>query len=85
MELNDYIAEDLRRCVQSWACLLWKTWWPWDRECCAKRQWRKKEFGKARGLAGRTLGILGFGASGESEAEACSGAGQESRRLVLGA
>jgi D-3-phosphoglycerate dehydrogenase len=26
--------------------------------------WRKKEFGKARGLAGRTLGILGFGAIG---------------------
>src|SRR5512140_2629850 len=27
--------------------------------------WRKKEFGKARGLAGRTLGILGFGAIGK--------------------
>lgn len=28
--------------------------------------WRKKEFGKARGLAGRTLGILGFGAIGKA-------------------
>jgi D-3-phosphoglycerate dehydrogenase / 2-oxoglutarate reductase len=28
--------------------------------------WRKKEFGKARGLAGRTLGILGFGAIGRA-------------------
>lgn len=24
-------------------------------------QWRKKEYGRARGLAGRTLGIIGFG------------------------
>ncbi|MGO9113665.1 MAG: NAD(P)-dependent oxidoreductase [Thermoguttaceae bacterium] len=30
--------------------------------------WRKKEFGKARGLAGRTLGILGFGAIGKAVA-----------------
>ena len=28
--------------------------------------WRKKEFGKARGLAGRTFGILGFGAIGRA-------------------
>ena len=28
--------------------------------------WQKKEFGKARGLAGRTLGILGFGAIGRA-------------------
>ena len=28
--------------------------------------WQKKEFGKARGLAGRTLGILGFGAIGQA-------------------
>lgn len=31
--------------------------------------WRKKEFGKARGLAGRTLGILGFGAIGRAVAQ----------------
>ena len=30
--------------------------------------WRKKEFGKAHGLAGRTLGILGFGAIGKAVA-----------------
>jgi D-3-phosphoglycerate dehydrogenase / 2-oxoglutarate reductase len=28
--------------------------------------WQKKEFGKSRGLAGRTLGILGFGAIGRA-------------------
>ena len=28
--------------------------------------WQKKEFGKARGLAGRTFGILGFGAIGRA-------------------
>jgi D-3-phosphoglycerate dehydrogenase / 2-oxoglutarate reductase len=32
-------------------------------------QWKKKEFGKARGLAGRTLGILGFGAIGRAVAD----------------
>jgi D-3-phosphoglycerate dehydrogenase len=31
--------------------------------------WKKKEFGKARGLAGRTLGILGFGAIGRAVAQ----------------
>ncbi len=31
-------------------------------------KWRKKEFGVARGLAGRTLGILGFGAIGQAVA-----------------
>ena len=30
--------------------------------------WKKKEYGKARGLAGRTLGILGFGAIGKAVA-----------------
>jgi D-3-phosphoglycerate dehydrogenase / 2-oxoglutarate reductase len=30
--------------------------------------WRKKEFGIARGLAGRTLGVLGFGAIGRAVA-----------------
>ena len=29
-------------------------------------QWKKKEYGKSRGLAGRTLGILGFGAIGRA-------------------
>lgn len=28
--------------------------------------WQKKEYGKSRGLAGRTLGILGFGAIGRA-------------------
>ena len=37
--------------------------------------WQKKEFGKARGLAGRTLGILGFGAIGKAVAQ--RGAGLE--------
>jgi D-3-phosphoglycerate dehydrogenase / 2-oxoglutarate reductase len=35
--------------------------------------WRKKEFGKAHGLAGRTLGILGFGAIGRAVAKRASG------------
>ena len=35
--------------------------------------WRKKEFGKARGLAGRTLGILGFGAIGKATAQRAAG------------
>ena len=42
---------------------------PADRRCRhgpARRPWQKKEFGKARGLAGRTLGILGFGAIGRA-------------------
>jgi D-3-phosphoglycerate dehydrogenase len=32
-------------------------------------RWRKKEFGKARGLKGRTLGLLGFGAIAKAVAE----------------
>jgi D-3-phosphoglycerate dehydrogenase len=32
-------------------------------------KWRKKEYGNARGLAGRTLGILGFGAIGRAVAQ----------------
>ena len=35
--------------------------------------WQKKEFGKARGLAGRTLGILGFGAIGKAVAQRALG------------
>jgi len=35
--------------------------------------WRKKEFGKARGLAGRTLGLLGFGAIGKAVAQRAAG------------
>jgi D-3-phosphoglycerate dehydrogenase len=35
--------------------------------------WRKKEFGKARGLAGRTLGILGLGAIGKAVAARAAG------------
>jgi len=35
--------------------------------------WLKKEFGKARGLAGRTLGILGFGAIGKAVAVRAAG------------
>ncbi len=36
-------------------------------------QWKKKEFSKARGLAGRTLGILGFGAIGQAVAKRAAG------------
>jgi D-3-phosphoglycerate dehydrogenase len=39
--------------------------------------WRKKEFGKARGLAGRTLGILGFGAIGKAVAQRAAGLGMK--------
>jgi D-3-phosphoglycerate dehydrogenase len=35
--------------------------------------WRKKEYGKARGLAGRTLGVLGFGAIGKAVARRAAG------------
>lgn len=35
--------------------------------------WRKKEFGKAHGLAGRTLGVLGFGAIGKAVAKRATG------------
>jgi D-3-phosphoglycerate dehydrogenase / 2-oxoglutarate reductase len=35
--------------------------------------WQKKEFGKARGLAGRTLGVLGLGAIGRAVAQRAAG------------
>jgi D-3-phosphoglycerate dehydrogenase len=35
--------------------------------------WKKKEFGKAHGLAGRTLGILGLGAIGRAVAQRAAG------------
>jgi len=35
--------------------------------------WKKKEFGKAGGLKGRTLGILGFGAIGRAVAQRAAG------------
>ena len=39
--------------------------------------WRKKEFGKARGLAGRTLGILGFGAIGRAVGQRAAALGMK--------
>jgi D-3-phosphoglycerate dehydrogenase / 2-oxoglutarate reductase len=39
--------------------------------------WQKKEFGKARGLSGRTLGILGFGAIGRATAHRAAGLGMK--------
>jgi D-3-phosphoglycerate dehydrogenase len=36
-------------------------------------RWKKKEYGKARGLAGRTLGILGLGAIGKAMARRAAG------------
>ena len=38
-------------------------------------KWRKKEYGKARGLRGRTLGILGVGTIGRAVALAARGLG----------
>ena len=49
---------------------------PPDRRCDRRHAcgaWKKKEFGKARGLAGRTLGILGFGAIGRAVAQRALG------------
>ncbi len=37
-------------------------------------QWNKKEFSKARGLFGRTLGLVGLGKIGQEKRAACSGA-----------
>ena len=39
--------------------------------------WQKKEFGKARGLAGRTLGILGFGAIGRAVGQRAAALGMK--------
>lgn len=38
-------------------------------------RWRKKEYGAARGLFGRTLGIVGFGSIGRAVAERAVGLG----------
>jgi D-3-phosphoglycerate dehydrogenase / 2-oxoglutarate reductase len=40
-------------------------------------QWKKKEFGKSRGLAGRTLGILGFGAIGRAVGQRAAALGMK--------
>jgi D-3-phosphoglycerate dehydrogenase len=40
-------------------------------------QWNKKEFGVARGVKGRTLGILGFGTIGAEVARMATGLGME--------
>lgn len=42
-----------------------------------KGQWRKKEFGRARGLKGRVLGIAGLGGIGSSMAALGRGLGME--------
>lgn len=39
--------------------------------------WNKKEYGKARGLKGRTLGIIGMGAIGKSVTRKAQGLGME--------
>jgi D-3-phosphoglycerate dehydrogenase len=38
-------------------------------------KWRKKEYGKANGLKGRTLGIVGIGSIGKAVAERANGLG----------
>lgn len=40
-------------------------------------QWKKKEYGKAGGLKGRTLGILGFGNIGRAVSERAQGLGMK--------
>jgi D-3-phosphoglycerate dehydrogenase len=40
-------------------------------------RWRKKEYGKAPGLRGRTLSIIGFGSIGKAVATAARGLGME--------
>lgn len=40
-------------------------------------QWRKKEYGKARGLRGRTLGIIGMGMIGKEVATRAQGLGMQ--------
>lgn len=40
-------------------------------------KWRKKEFGRAAGLKGRTLGIVGLGSIGQSVAERAHGLGMK--------
>ena len=54
-----------------------------DRRICDATQalrngrWEKKEYGNARGLKGRTLGILGFGNIGQAVAERALGLGMK--------
>jgi D-3-phosphoglycerate dehydrogenase len=40
-------------------------------------KWQKKEFGKSRGLMGRTLGVLGYGAIGRAVAQRAAGLGMK--------
>lgn len=40
-------------------------------------KWRKKEFGKAAGLKGRTLGIIGLGSIGQAVAQRAQGLGMK--------
>jgi D-3-phosphoglycerate dehydrogenase len=40
-------------------------------------KWRKKEYGKARGLKGRTLGVVGLGSIGGAVARCARGLGME--------
>lgn len=40
-------------------------------------RWRKKEYGVARGLFGRTLGIVGFGSIGRAVADRAAGLGMQ--------
>ena len=48
---------------------------------CAPGAWNKKEYAKARGLHGRTLGLLGFGNIGQEVARARAGVRDAGRGL----
>ena len=55
---------------------------------CERGKWNKKEYSKARGLFGRTLGLIGYGNIGQEVARRAHGFGMPvvvwSRRFVLG-